>query len=154
AGRQVSECSGVNCPCRHNVAERRELSIITDKTQRAWFPVPADAAIKPLDSSARNPLICMVPRCGLCGLRASFRERGRREKRPGESGRWPRTGPGAGRRSPQASAGIPANTRESARSGKKKPQPRTVGVSLLVEVGGIEPPSEGTPSPVLHAQPA
>src|SRR5690606_31985056 len=37
-------------------------------------------------------------------------------------------GPGAGRRSPQASAGIPANTRESARSGKKKPQPRTVGV--------------------------
>ena len=24
----------------------------------------------------------------------------------------------------------------------------------MVEVGGIEPPSEGTPSPVLHAYPA
>lgn len=51
---------------------------------------------------------------------------------------WPGTGNSGGWRSPQASAGIPANTRESARSGKKKPQPRTVGVSLLVEVGGTQ----------------
>ena len=43
------------------------------------------------------------------------------------------------------------NTREPARSDKKKPQPRTVGVSLLVEVAGIEPASEGTPCPALHA---
>lgn len=34
--------------------------------------------------------------------------------------------------SPQESAGVPANTREPARSGKKKPQPRMVGVLLLV----------------------
>lgn len=33
----------------------------------------------------------------------------------------------------------PRTTREPARSGKKKPQPRTVGVSLLVEAAGIEP---------------
>src|SRR5690606_33856342 len=51
---------------------------------------------------------------------------------------WPWTGPWAGCRSPQASAGIPANTRESARSGKKKPQPRTVGVLILVEAAGVE----------------
>ena len=44
----------------------------------------------------------------------------------------PRTATSADRRSPQASAGTPKNTREPARSGKKKPQPRTVGVSLLV----------------------
>lgn len=39
-------------------------------------------------------------------------------------------------RSPQASAGTPNNTRELARAGKKKPQPRTVGVLLLV----VQPP--------------
>ena len=64
---------------------------------------------------------------------------------------WPGTANSGGWRSPQASAGTPNNTREPARSDKKKPQPRTVGVLLLVEVGGVEPPSEGTPSPVLHA---
>ena len=64
---------------------------------------------------------------------------------------WPGTANSGGWRSPQASAETPNNTRELARSGKKKPQPRTVGVSLLVEVGGIEPPSEGTPRPALHA---
>ena len=48
---------------------------------------------------------------------------------------WPGTGRDADRRSPQASAGTPNNTREPARSDKKKPQPRTVGVSLLVVVG-------------------
>ena len=55
------------------------------------------------------------------------------------------------RRSPQAFAGTPANTRELARAGKKKPQPRTVGVSLLVEAAGIEPASVSGPQPVLHA---
>src|SRR5690606_21628002 len=119
--------------------------------ERCCFLWSGDAAIQPLDSSACNPLICMRGVRGLCGLRPCFQERGRSEKRPGERGMRPWTGPWAECRSPQASAGIPANTRESARSGKKKPQPRTVGVSLLVEVGGVEPPSEGTPSPVLHA---
>ena len=47
-------------------------------------------------------------------------------------------------RSPQASAGTPNNTRELARAGKKKPQPRTVGVLLLVEAAGIEPASVTT----------
>ena len=45
---------------------------------------------------------------------------------------WRRTATSADRRSPQASSGTPNNTRELARSGKKKPQPRTVGVLLLV----------------------
>ena len=35
-------------------------------------------------------------------------------------------------RSPQAFSETPNNTREPARSGKKKPQPRTVGVLWLV----------------------
>src|SRR5690606_32013546 len=56
-----------------------------------------------------------------------------------------------GCRSPQASAGIPANTREPARSGQKKPQPTTVGVPLLVEPAGIEPASASPLRPVLHA---
>ena len=43
---------------------------------------------------------------------------------------WPGTANSGGWRSPQASAGTPNNTREPARSGKKKPQPRTVGVDL------------------------
>ncbi len=50
----------------------------------------------------------------------------------------PGTGNSGGWRSPQASAGTPSNTREPARSGKKKPQPRTVGVLLLVDFRGIE----------------
>ncbi len=115
--------------------------------ERCGFLWSGDASIQPLDSSARNSLICRRGDCGLCGLRASFPERGRREQRPGERGRWPWTGPWAGCRSPQASAGVPANTREPARSGKKKPQPRTVGVWVLVETAGIEPAS-ANPRPV------
>ena len=64
---------------------------------------------------------------------------------------WPGTANSGGWRSPQASAGTPNNTRELAQIDKKKPQLITVGASVLVEVGGVEPPSEGTPSPVLHA---
>ena len=64
---------------------------------------------------------------------------------------WPGAANSGGWRSPQASAGTPNNTRELAQIDKKKPQLITVGASVLVEVGGIEPPSEGTPSPVLHA---
>jgi hypothetical protein len=45
---------------------------------------------------------------------------------------WPGTANSDGWRSPQAFAGTPKNTREPARSGKKKPQPKTVGVSVLV----------------------
>ena len=62
-----------------------------------------------------------------------------RDRRSG--GIWPGTGWRADRRSPQVSAGTPKNTRESARSGKKKPQPRTVGVLLLVAEQGTEPAS-------------
>ena len=46
---------------------------------------------------------------------------------------WPGTGNSGSCRSPQASAGTPNNTREPALSGEKKPQPRTVGVLLLVK---------------------
>ena len=106
------------------------------------LPSLTDAVIQPLDSSARNHLICMGLTCGLCGLRASFRERGRSEEWLGESGMWPGTADSGGWRSPQASAGTPNNTREPARSGKKKPQPRTVGVSLLVEAATITSPYE------------
>ena len=45
---------------------------------------------------------------------------------------WPGMANSDSWRSPQASARTPNNTREPARSGKKKPQPRTVGVSILV----------------------
>ena len=44
----------------------------------------------------------------------------------------------------------PNNTWEPARSGKKKPQPRTVGVSLLVEPAGIEPASASPLQTDLH----
>ena len=63
---------------------------------------------------------------------------------------WPGTANLGGWRSPQAFAGTRASTRELARSGKKKPQPRTVGVLILVEAGGIEPPSESPLQSVLH----
>ena len=64
---------------------------------------------------------------------------------------WPGTANSGGWRSPQAFGGTRTSTRELARSGKKKPQPRTVGVSILVEAAGIEPASENDPSQVLHA---
>ena len=67
---------------------------------------------------------------------------------------WPGTANSGGGRSPQVSAGPPNNTRELARSGKKKPQPRTVGVSLLVEAAGIEPASENPLPLALHACPS
>ena len=51
---------------------------------------------------------------------------------------WAETANSFGWRSPQASAGTPNNTREPARSDKKKPQPRTVGVLLLVAEGEYE----------------
>src|SRR5690606_35662139 len=38
-------------------------------------------------------------------------------------------------------------------AGQEKTPAGRLGV-LLVEVGGVEPPSEGTPSPALHAEPA
>ena len=40
---------------------------------------------------------------------------------------------------------------EPARSDKKNPQPRTVGVLLLVEAAGIEPASASPTFPDLHA---
>ena len=64
---------------------------------------------------------------------------------------WPGTANSGGWRSPQASAGTPNNTRELAQIDKKKPQLITVGASVLVEVGGVEPPSESAPFPALHA---
>ena len=63
---------------------------------------------------------------------------------------WPGTANSGGWRSPQASAGTPNNTRELAQIDKKKPQLITVGASVLVEAGGIEPPSESPLQSVLH----
>src|SRR5690554_2700530 len=74
------------------------------------------------------------PKCR--GLRVSSRERGRSGEWRGESGMWPGTATSADRRSPQALAGTRTSTRELARSGKKKPQPRTVGVWLFGGDGG------------------
>ena len=51
--------------------------------------------------------------------------------RSGQFGRLPKSA--VVRRNPHEYAGTGASTREPARSGKKKPQPRTVGVLLLVE---------------------
>ena len=60
--------------------------------------------------------LCIGVTGGLCELRASFRERGRSEEWPGESGMWLGTANSGGRRSPQASAGTRTSPRESARS--------------------------------------
>lgn len=54
---------------------------------------------------------------------------------------WPETGRPTNRGSPQALTGIRSRTREPARSGKKMPQPRTVGVRVLV-VGQHPAPSD------------
>ena len=64
---------------------------------------------------------------------------------------WPGTADLGGWRSPQASAGTPNNTRELAQIDKKKPQLITVGASVLVEVAGVEPASEGVQRLNLHA---
>src|SRR5690625_382136 len=122
-------------------------------------PSPAEAAIQPFDSSGRNPLIYKCPSCGLCGLRAGFRERGRSEEWREESEMLPGTARSGGWRSPQASAGTLDNTREPARSGKKKPQLITVGVLMLVEAGGVHgahpcAPPFGQPSAVQNGFPA
>lgn len=49
--------------------------------------------------------------------------------------------------------GIAARSRSygHAFAGQKKGRLRGPFLHWMVEVGGIEPPSEGTPSPVLHA---
>jgi hypothetical protein len=96
-------------------------------TLRLFDPV-ANAAIKLIESSGANLLIHLRLIGRLCGLLANFRERTWGEKRRGESGNRRNPSGLAFCRSPQISAGIPANTRESAQSGKKKPQLRTVGV--------------------------
>ena len=67
---------------------------------------------------------------------------------------WLGTANSGGRRSPQASAGTPNNTRELAQTGKKKPQLITVGASVLVEAAGIEPASASPLPSDLHAYPA
>ena len=63
---------------------------------------------------------------------------------------WPGTADSGGWRSPQAFARTRNNTRGLAQTGKKKPQPRTVEVSLLVEAAGIEPASASPLQAVLH----
>lgn len=63
---------------------------------------------------------------------------------------WLGSANSGGWRSPQAFAGTLNNTREPAQLGKKKPQPRTVGVLLLVELAGIEPASTSLFRSVLH----
>jgi hypothetical protein len=51
---------------------------------------------------------------------------------------WLGTANSGGRRSPQASAGTPNNTREPAQTGKKKPQLITVGAPVLVEAASTD----------------
>ena len=63
---------------------------------------------------------------------------------------WPGTADLGGWRGPQASAGTPNNTRELAQIDKKKPQLITVGASVLVELGGFEPPSASLLRADLH----
>ena len=112
------------------------------------------AVFRPLDAKSAEyliglgqvPQLCMEInsmglRCGLCGLRASSRERGRSEEWLGESGMWPGTGRDADRRSPQPSARTRDNTRLLVRSNEKKPQPRVVGALGLVAEHGTEPAS-------------
>jgi hypothetical protein len=75
--------------------------------------------------------------CGLCGLRANSRERGRSEEWPGESGMWPGTASSGGWRSPQAFAGTRMSTRKPARSGKKKPQRERWGFNIAGGGGNL-----------------
>lgn len=72
--------------------------------------------------------------CGRCGFQAYFRDRGRARSGQ-ESGMWPGVANLSEWRIPQAFAGIRTSARETVRSGKKKPQPRTVGVLILVGRG-------------------
>ena len=134
AARDYVECANSAGPLQ----TRRESRVGLLALREGRLPTPvANAAIQPLDSSARNLLTCNRVCHGLCGLRANSGERVRSEEWPGESGMWPGTANSGGWRSPQASAEILNNTRELARSGKKKPQPRTVGVCLFGGAGGI-----------------
>ncbi len=55
---------------------------------------------------------------------------------------WRRTATSGDWRGPQAFSGTRTNTRELVRSGKKKPQPRTVEDSLLVGWGLLNDPSK------------
>ena len=96
---------------------------------RRRFPPPADAAIKPLEKSACNPLSGLTKKSGLCGLRregvarAGEKEAGERAKRGSKGG-----GTAAG--------GVRRHSREPQRtraSTRKKGQPRVVGLSGLVE---------------------
>ena len=84
-------------------------------------PGQTNDAIEPLESPARNWLICNGVSVSLCGLRALDGERGPRKECVEKMDRM------ADRRSLQA--GIRANTRELSPTDEKKPQPRTVGVS-------------------------
>ena len=117
------------------------LPVVLDNCRRnatAAFPLPSDTAIQPLDSSARKSLICMILNCTLCGLRAGFRERRRGDGRPSESGMWS----AMGQKLTAQSAGFrrnPNNTQGSARSGKKKPQPRWLGSAVWWSWGESNP---------------
>ncbi len=62
----------------------------------------------------------------------------------------PETAISGGRYSKEVRAVNRANT---GGTGKKIPTGSGLGFHIMVEVGGIEPPSESTPSPALHAYP-
>jgi len=119
---------------------------------RLFDPV-ANAAIKLIESCAANLLINLRIIGSLCGLRANCRERTWGEKWQGERGIRRKPSSWAVCRSPQVSAGVPANTREMAQAGNIKPQLRAVGVLLLVEPAGIEPASVSPLQKDLHAYP-
>ena len=67
-----------------------------------------------------------------------------------ESGMWPERTNSCDWRSPQAFAGTHNDTRKLAQLDKKKPQLMTVGAAVLVEAGGIEPPSVSPLPLALH----
>src|SRR5690606_5711127 len=77
----------------------------------------------------------MVPRCGLCGLHASFRERGRREKTAGRE--WKVAPDGAIGRMPK-SAGFRRNPREHAGVGAigQEKTPTENGWGFIIGGGG------------------
>jgi hypothetical protein len=112
--------------------------------------LPTNSELKPLDWSICKSLILLTPKWGACGLRPvpereECREKWPEEREPGtEPARW------CGGRGPQVSARTRKNTGQHARSPKKKPQLRRVGVLDMVELGGFEPPSTSLLRTVLH----
>lgn len=115
---------------------RLVVSVVIDNCRQnatAEFPPPPGAVIQLLDSSARNSLICMGLRCGLCGLRARSRERGRSEEWPGREWNVARNGQ-FGRLA--KSAGVRRNLREYAGTGAIRQEKTPTENGWGFDIGG------------------